>query len=188
MANEEKNEKDSDAKPKKGGKLKTIIIGVVAIALLGGGGAAGGFYFAGTMKTDGPAKPDLPKLILKDGTEVESNEKALKTLAKGELQLTYYELENAFTTNLQGGGFAQAEIAVSTPYDARVIEAVETHDIAVRSAIVMALAAGDSATLETQPGKEAMAVKLRDVINETLREKVGFGGIDEVYFTKFVVQ
>jgi flagellar FliL protein len=187
VASEEKSEKN-DAKPKKGGKLKTIIISVLAIALLGGGGAAGGFYFAGTMQQDGPAKPDLPKLVLKDGTEVDSNEKAIKTLSKGELQLTYHELENAFTTNLQGGGFAQAEIAVSTPYDTRVIEAVETHDIAVRSAIVMALAAGDSATLETQPGKEAMAVKLRDVINETLREKVGFGGIDEVYFTKFVVQ
>lgn len=188
MADEQKTEENADDKPKKGGKMKQIIMVLLGTALIGGGSAAAGFYAAGSLTGAGPEKPDLPKLVLKDGTHVENNAASSSTLDPRELQVTYYEMEKAFTTNLYGGGFAQAEMAVSTPYDERVIEAIQEHDIAIRSAIVMKLAAGDSATLETQPGKEALALELKEVINETLRSKTGFGGVDEVYFTKFVVQ
>lgn len=179
-------EKTTEDEPKKGGKMKKIIMVLLATVVLGGGGAAGGFYAAGSMGPQGPEKPDLPKLVLKDGTHVESDAKAAPD--SRDFQVTYFEMEKAFTTNLLGGGFAQAEIAVSTPYDERVVEAIQEHDIAIRSAIVMKLAAGNSDGLQSQSGKEALAVELKDIINETLRAKTGFGGVDEVYFTKFVVQ
>ncbi|WOE74771.1 flagellar basal body-associated FliL family protein [Alterisphingorhabdus coralli] len=188
MADSNNAEQQADEAPKKGGKMKKVIMLVLGITLVGGVSAAGGFYFAGGAAEQGPKKPELPKLVLKDGTEVESDSTKSATIDPKELQVTYHQMENAFTTNLYGGGFAQAEIAVSTPYDKRVIDAIEEHDIAVRSAIVMKLAAGDSATLETLDGKKAMAGELKEVINETLREKTGFGGVDQVYFTKFVVQ
>ncbi|MEM1132566.1 MAG: flagellar basal body-associated FliL family protein [Pseudomonadota bacterium] len=188
MSDKKEAEEQNEDQPKKGGKMKKIIMIVLGIAVIGGGGAAGGFYFGGSATEKGPEKPDLPKLVLKDGTEVESSSAKSAALDPKELKVTYYEIENDFTTNLYGGGFAQAEIAISTPYDNRVIEAIKEHDIAVRSAIVMQLAAGDSSTLETLEGKEKLADQLKEEINDTLKEKTGFGGVDEVYFTKFVVQ
>ncbi|MEO1045868.1 MAG: flagellar basal body-associated FliL family protein [Pseudomonadota bacterium] len=180
------DEENSEETPKKGGKMKKIIMLLLGTALVGGGSAAGGFYIAGGMNPQQEAKPDLPKLVLKDGTHVEAKPGA--TPDARDFQVTYHQMEKAFTTNLLGGGFAQAEMAISTPYDDRVIEAIKEHDIAIRSAIVMQLASGDSAALQTQAGKQAMATQLKETINETLRGKTGFGGVDEVYFTKFVVQ
>ncbi|MFX7862307.1 flagellar basal body-associated FliL family protein, partial [Acinetobacter baumannii] len=53
---------------------------------------------------------------------------------------TYYTLDKEFTSNLKDSvHFVQVCIAVSTPYDDRVIENLKTHEIAVRSAILLAL-------------------------------------------------
>ena len=69
-----------EEKPKKKkGKLKGIIVGVLAVALLGGGGAAGGFYAAGLVGVENqePEDPNKPKIVLNDGTQV--SEKEAKT-------------------------------------------------------------------------------------------------------------
>ncbi|WP_333917165.1 flagellar basal body-associated FliL family protein [Sphingomonas sp. LR60] len=40
----------------------------------------------------------------------------------------------------------------------------------------------------TGPGKAQLQKRLVATINQVLREKEGFGGISNVYFTTFVVQ
>ena len=102
---------------------------------------------------------------------------------------TYYELDKDFTSNLQDSvHYVQVGIAVSTPYDDSVIENLKTNEIAVRSSILMAL--GDSTEDEvfTSEGKQKLAARLAAAINATLKQKEGFGGISNVYFTNFVVQ
>ena len=42
--------------------------------------------------------------------------------------------------------------------------------------------------LEQPEGKLRLKRKLRDIINDTLKEKAGFGGIEDVYFTNMVIQ
>lgn len=183
-----------EEKPKKKkGKMKGLIIGVVAIAVLGGGGAAGGFYVAGTMGGEGeePDDPNKPKIILKDGTAV--SEKEAKTAVPEEndskFKVTYHQIEQPFTSNLSNSeSFAQLSLAISTYYDERVFENVTEHEIAIRSAILMELGQQDPFELDTSEGKVKLKKKLRDVINATLEEKSGFGGIEDVYFTSMVVQ
>ena len=101
----------------------------------------------------------------------------------------YYAMEKEFTANLQDSiHFVQVGIAVSTPYDDKVIENLKTNDIAVRSAILMTLGDTSEEQVFTSAGKRALQGRLVGAINATLREKEGFGGIANVYFTNFVVQ
>lgn len=102
---------------------------------------------------------------------------------------TYFTLEKEFTSNLkESTHFIQVGIAVSTPYDDRVIGNLKTHEIAVRSAILMTLGDTDEDAVFTPTGKEALQQKLVQAINRVLKQKEGFGGVGNVYFTNFVVQ
>ena len=84
--------------------------------------------------------------------------------------------------------FLQIGIAVSTPYDDTVIQNLKTNDIAVRSAVLMTLGDTTEDQVFTSDGKQGLAKKLAASINKVLKEKEGFGGISNVYFTNFVVQ
>ncbi|WP_244648414.1 flagellar basal body-associated FliL family protein [Sphingomonas sp. CFBP 13714] len=102
---------------------------------------------------------------------------------------TYYALEKEFTANLQDSAhFIQVGVAVSTPYDNSVIDHLKTNEIAVRSAILMALGEATEDEVFTAQGKRKLQGELAKAINATLKQKEGFGGIGNVYFTSFVVQ
>jgi flagellar FliL protein len=104
-------------------------------------------------------------------------------------QATYFQVQAPFTTNLvDTDSFAQISIAVATYYDNRVIQAMTTHETAIRSAILMMLAQESQTALDTPAGKEALQARLKTVINTVLKQKTGYGGIDNVYFTNFVIQ
>jgi flagellar FliL protein len=60
--------------------------------------------------------------------------------------------------------------------------------VPIRSAILLTLSEQDGAVLSTPQGKHALQKQLARSINRVLREKEGFGGIDNVYFTNLVVQ
>jgi flagellar FliL protein len=42
--------------------------------------------------------------------------------------------------------------------------------------------------LITPKGKEALQKRLTTIINRILKEKTGYSGVDNVYFTNFVIQ
>ncbi len=101
----------------------------------------------------------------------------------------YYAMEKDFTSNLQESvHVVQVGVAVSTPYDDKVITNLKTNDIAVRSAILMALGDTTEDQVFSSDGKKLLQKRLVAAINQVLKEKEGFGGISNVYFTNFVVQ
>jgi len=77
---------------------------------------------------------------------------------------------------------------VSTYYDMRVIEAIKTHEMAIRSQVLMMLAQQPVEALSSPDGKKALQGKIRTIINDILKQKTGYGGVDNVYFTNFVIQ
>jgi flagellar FliL protein len=202
----------NDANPaprkKRGGKL-LILVGV-PIALLGtGGGAAVYGMQAGWFSVKpADAHDDAPRLVPKSGEKRvgagggegghgESNEGGSaghgKPTPKGEggdkYASTYYPLEKEFTSNLQDSvHFVQVGIAVSTPYDERVVENIKTHEIAIRSQVLMALGETTEEEVFTAQGKRQIQDRLAKAINGVLKEKEGFGGVSNVYFTNFIVQ
>jgi len=101
----------------------------------------------------------------------------------------YFAMEKEFTSNLQDSvHFVQVGLAVSTPYDDKVITNLKTNDIAIRSAILLTLGDTPEDQVFTSDGKIRLQKRLASTINQVLREKEGFGGISNVYFTTFVVQ
>jgi flagellar FliL protein len=58
----------------------------------------------------------------------------------------------------------------------------------VRSAILLMLAQEQEINLSTPQGKEQLQAKLVKIINGVLKEKTGYSGVDNVYFTNFVIQ
>lgn len=193
-----------DKARKKGGKSKKMIVLIVLVLLLGGAGAAGGFFAAGMLGGSAHAEtedPNKPKLVLKGEGKPEGEgkdaEPVIGTVAgngstpkdASKYEATYYQIETPFTSNLKdSGAFAQISMAIATYYDSRVLENIKQHEIAVRSAVLMRIADKDEMELSTPQGKEALQKELKGAINKVLLEKSGFGGVDNVYFTNFVIQ
>jgi flagellar FliL protein len=187
-------------KPKKKGKGKLILMLLVLVVAGGGGGGAYALGLIGGGKAsaetaDGPQL--VPKSEQKRGGGGEGKEGEAKSGGKAppsgsggdKYASNYYPLDKDFTSNLQDSvHYVQVGLAVSTPYDDTVIENLKTNEIAVRSAILMALGDATEDEVFTSDGKKKLAARLTAAINATLKQKEGFGGISNTYFTNFVVQ
>jgi flagellar FliL protein len=203
---------DAPAVPPKKGKSKLIILLGLPIALLGTGGGAAVYGMQAGWFSVKPeeAESNEPKLLPKSeekraaakgegGGEGHGEGEASaegshgKPTPKGEggdkYASSYYPMEKEFTSNLQDSvHFVQVGIAVSTPYDGRVLENIKTHEIAIRSQVLMALGETSEDEVFTAEGKRHIQERLAKAINDVLKEKEGFGGVSNVYFTNFIVQ
>ncbi|SEH16371.1 flagellar FliL protein [Sphingopyxis sp. YR583] len=192
--------------PKKKGKFKKLLfIGVGAIALIGAGAGAG-IYFGALQAHEAKPEDNYPKLVVRGegepeaAAEGEGKEAAPKVgtvsvpndkykVDPKKYEITYYPITDAFTTNLaDGSGFLQIGISLSTFYDGKVINNIKRQAVPIRSVVLMVLAEQDPALLSTSQGKQRLQRQLTAAINDVLREKEGFGGIDNVYFTSLVIQ
>jgi flagellar protein FliL len=183
-------------KKKKRGKKKLLLI-LFTLLLVGGGGAGAGLYAMGQIPLGENASEEdshLPQLVVRDGVSETAAAHGRARARRGSpdpriFEASYIPLEANFTSNLRGGeGFVQIGLGVSTFYGEPVIEHLHTHEMAVRSAILMTLSEQDPAAITTLQGKQALKQALRNAINEALTIREGFGGIDDVYFTSFVTQ
>ena len=200
MSDETEAATDATPKKKKGKGKLVLILGVLAVA----GGGAGGAYALGYIGGGGAKSAAeeagykmVPKAEQKRGGGGAGKEgegggggKAPPPGVGGDkFASNYYPLDKDFTSNLQDSvHYVQVGIAVSTPYDDTVIENLKTNEIAVRSAILMALGDATEDEVFTSEGKLKLAARLTAAINATLKQKEGFGGISNTYFTNFVVQ
>jgi flagellar FliL protein len=193
--------KKEEAPKKKGGMMKILMLVVGGLVLVGGG-IGGGLYFSGALgsKHAEAAVDNGPKLVPKseqkrggdgEGGEGGGHGGSAPPAGSGgdKYASNYYPMEKEFTSNLQNSvHFVQMGIAVSTPYDDTVISNMKTNDIAIRSAILMALGDTTEDQVFSSDGKKQLQLRLAKAINDTLKQKEGFGGISNVYFTNFVVQ
>ena len=209
MAEENKDENES-----KGGIVKIAIMGVSGIVLLGVGLGLG--MFLGGEDTD--PSSEITQIIEKkenpdeneNNEEVEENEevecteeekdeegncptgpkKMPKIVPEEEIfATTYYEFPGNFTTNLKGSKkFLQISVGVSTQYDDTVMANVESHQLAMRSEILAIMSEFTPDDIAGREGKDILADALKDGINGVLEKLEGFGGVEDVHFTSFVLQ
>lgn len=180
--------------PKKKGKGKKILLLTVGLLLIGGGGAGAALYAGLIGGHAGPHKPETPLLVAREG--VSESEAARYYHPTGDrrvdptkFQASYYPLTDQFTANLRDeSGFVQLGLGVSTYYDQRVLDAVKLHEMAIRSAVLLTISEQDPVVIRSPQGKEHLKGALRKAINEVLKSKEGFGGVDDVYFTSLVIQ
>lgn len=195
------SDKTEDAVPKKkkGGMMKIVLLIVGALVLVGGG--VGGALYAGLLGGHGAdVAQEGPRLVPKteqkragsgegEGHEAAAGHKPPTGTGGDKYASNYYAMDKEFTANLQDSvHFVQIGLAVSTPYDDTVIENLKTNEIAVRSAVLMALGDTTEEQVFSSDGKKQLQRRIAKAINDTLKEKEGFGGVGNVYFTTFVVQ
>ena len=102
---------------------------------------------------------------------------------------TYYEFPGNFTSNLKGSKkFLQISVGVSTQYDEQVMANVESHQLALRSEILTTMSEFTSDEIAGRIGKDSLADAIKNSINDMLLKVEGFGGIENVHFTSFVIQ
>lgn len=176
-------------KRKKGKKLLLI----VALLVLIGAGVGAGLFFTGMLGGTKEAAPekDMPKLLPKGSKPKEEGkeEGGSKEGDAPKYESSYFQLEKEFTSNLkESSHLIQIGLAVSTHYDEKVTEALKAHELAIRSAVLMAINETDEEAIFTTEGKKDLQKRLVKAINGVLKEKEGFGGVANVYFTNFIVQ
>ena len=104
-------------------------------------------------------------------------------------EYTYHQLKRDFLSNLMSSKKVMSiQISIMSRYDERVFENVDKHEAALRSVILDVLRQTTEADLVKPEFRKDLAVKLRDAINSLLEKLEDFGGIEEVFFTSFVVQ
>ncbi len=197
----------SPPEPKKKSKLKIVLVAGTGALLLIAGGLGIGLYAGHAFPQPGPAEDPLrPKLVERgendsgpvdgEGGEKAPAPKVGTVSVKSDtvavdprrFEVTYVPLDQPFTANLANGGIIQVGLSFATYYDHRVVENVQRQTVPIRSAALMVLSDEDPAVLATPAGKQALQRELTKAANQVLREKEGFGGIDNVYFTSLVIQ
>lgn len=161
------------AAPKKKGsalKLTLIITGVLLVIALA---VVAGLYFTGSPPFSAAAA---------DGAKTGGHGKAQQTI--------YYAIDPPFVVNFADQNqmrFLQVTIEVMA-YDPAVIDAVKHHMPVIRNNLVMLLSSQDAKTLFTLQGKEGLRTKVLEAIQQVLEKRTGSKGVQDVYFTSFVMQ
>ena len=148
----------------------------------GHGGAAAGDGHGDTK--DG--KADGKKDGKKDGPPAKLTKKSPELTR---FDFSYLQLEREFLTNLTGSRKVMSiQVAVMTRYDQRVLDNVKKHEFALRSVMMDVMRQTVDADLVKPDFRKELAVRLRDAMNTLLEKYEDFGGIEDVYFTSFIVQ
>ena len=198
MADEEEVEVVEE---KKGGLVKILLFVTIALLLIiisvGATLFLSGFFDPKpvvvdeegnvvTQEIDGKAAeeeevdPNAPKPLIKTSKETPEGQK---------FDQLYNELDRGFTINLAGSKkFVQFSMGFMTHYDQRIVDFVYKHEMAIRSAIIMEVSSHQQDQLVTVADKQKLADSLKTRMNQVLTGYEDFGGIEEVFFTEFVIQ
>ena len=197
-----------EEEPKKSGLIKIVIFAVAGILLLVIGLGIGYIMFGGEPETDpsaevnqiieGKDKIDKEKKANEDKKklegETEGEDGILKKNVKAipeidSYETTYFEFPGDFTTNLKGSRkFLQVSVGVSTQYDEKVMETIDQHQLAMRSEILSTISDFTEEDISGSDGKKKLSAKLLEVLNVKLKALKEFPGIEDVYFTAFILQ
>jgi flagellar FliL protein len=102
---------------------------------------------------------------------------------------TYLEIDKEFMTNITSSKkIMVVKVAVMTHYDSRVFDNVKKHEFAIRSAVLDVMRQSTEADVAKPDFRVELAAKIKVVMNEMLMKYEDFGGIEDVFFTSFVMQ
>ena len=197
-----------EEEPKKKSGLITILIFVVAgFVLVAVGLGVGYLIFGGSNDSpqdianeivtkqngeDGSSSEDEDCEKDEEGQCIEETdpEKISKETPKAEVfQTLYYEIPGSLTTNLKGSRrFLQISVGVSTKYDQKILDNVESHLPSLKAVILAALSDYTEEQVTGREARKLLADDIRDVMNVKLEELEGFGGVEEVLLTSYVMQ
>ena len=194
-----------EEEPKKSPLIKILMFVLGGILLLVIGLGIGYILFGGEPETDPSSEvnqiiegkdKELQKKKEMDDVNKETEgedgimKKNVKTIPEVDsYETTYFEFPGDFTTNLKDSRkFLQVSVGVSTQYDEKVMETVDQHQLAMRSEILSTISDFTEEDISGSDGKKKLSAKLLEVLNVKLKALKEFPGIEDVYFTAFILQ
>ena len=194
-----------EEEPKKSPLIKILMFVLGGVLLLVIGLGIGYILFGGEPETDpssevnqiieGKDKELQKKKEMDDvNKETEGEDGIMKRNVKAipevdSYETTYFEFPGDFTTNLKGSRkFLQVSVGVSTQYDEKVMEIVDQHQLSLRSEILSTISDFTEEDIAGSDGKKKLSAKLLEVLNNKLDQLKEFPGIEDVYFTAFILQ
>jgi len=188
---------EAEAKPKK--SIVKVILAVVGLIVLLVGTVFGTLFFSGYFNPKPPVDPDAVEEAhgAADAHGGDSHGKkdakpsklSKKTPEVNRYEYTYMQIEKDFLVNIQNSKKVMSlSLAIMTHYDERVFENVKKHDFALRSTILDILRQVPESEVNKPEFRLELARKIRDAMNTQLEKYEDFGGIEEVFYTNFVIQ
>lgn len=179
--------------PKKSGKMKIIIIAGAALLLLGGtGGGAWFFLHKSADASDSTASASHGKGAA--GEKSGKDKKAAPGKKAGKdahaAPAVYLALDPAFVVNFEDQGvvrFLQITVEVGT-HDPLVLDAVKLYMPVIRNNLVMLFSSQDLKSITSREAKEKLRAEALAEIRKVLEDQTGDPGVENVYFTSFVMQ
>jgi len=150
------------------GKGKLLVVVILGLLIVGGG-VGGTFYFLNRQKSDNKTAH-----------------------AKAPPKESYYlPLDPAFVVNFQSGDsrarFLQVTLDAVT-HDKAVLDEIKKHMPVIRNNLVMLFSSQTYKSLITSQGKEKLRAEALKEIQQVMEKETGKKGVDNVYFTSFVMQ
>ena len=185
---------EAAAPVKKSGRLKWVIIGVLGLMLLVGA-SFGALYFAGVIgggDSEAVADDEAATDAEHGGKDDKAGKSGKGKSAKGTPKAPpiYHAMEPPFVVNFTATSdvrFMQVSLQVAAR-DQAIIDGVKEHTPAIRNGLVMLFTGQDPVALNTREGKEKLLKDCLDEVNRVLKEQTGSAGVENVYFTSFVMQ
>ena len=186
-------EEGGEEQPKKKKPILKIILFVLGAIVLMVGVAFGTLFFSGYFekKAELAAQDKLEELeAAASKAKVEAPSQIKKEAPEAtRFEKNYLQMEKELMTNITGSKKVMVvQVALMTHYDTRVFDNVKKHEFALRSAMLDVMRQTTEAEVTKPDFRKELANKLKEVANELLEKFEDFGGIEDVFFTSFVMQ
>jgi flagellar FliL protein len=191
----EATEEVVEGEPKKKKPILLILVIVLSVIILIMSVMFGTLYFSGFFehKSEAAAHEKVDELEKEaenaHNAVPEGPSKVKKEAEATRFENTYLEIDKEFMTNITSSKkIMVVKVAVMTHYDARVFDNVKKHEFAIRSAVLDVMRQSTEADVAKSDFRVELAAKIKVVMNEMLMKYEDFGGIEDVFFTSFVMQ
>ena len=191
----EPTEEAVEGEPKKKKPILLILVIVLSVIILIMSVMFGTLYFSGYFehKSEAAAHEKVDELEKEaanaKGAMPDAMTKVKKEAEATRFENTYLEIDKEFMTNITSSKkIMVVKVAVMTHYDSRVFDNVKKHEFAIRSAVLDVMRQSTEADVAKPDFRVELAAKIKVVMNEMLMKYEDFGGIEDVFFTSFVMQ
>lgn len=154
-------------------KKKMILIGAVAAVVLLGGGIGAGFLLSG------------------GGKDEDAEKKAAAEAEAAHPVALYASLGEKFVVALTGADgsthYLQTEVSVLAR-EQPAIDEVGVHAPLIRARLLTLLGSQEFQSLRTDEGRQALRGKVLETVQQTLQAETGKPGVEQVFFTEFVLR
>lgn len=177
MAKKEENAAKKEESKKGSSFKKLLFFGMLGLLVIGGGAGAA-LHFGGFLGQAGAA------------TTEPANEDATSDSVAINAPPTYLTLDPPFIVNFGDETmlrYLQVGVAVMAR-DQEIIQQVTNNLPHIRNNLIMLFGNQDQNTLNTTEGKETLRRQTLEEIQSILQKEIGKPGVEDVYFTSFVMQ